>query len=62
MFRQYAPNAALIWCPNSGLLGGERREVFTPWYPGDDVVDWVGMDTYERGFTMPMPGAHLWGG
>ena len=62
MFRQYAPNAALIWCPNSGLLGGEKRDVFRPYYPGDDVVDWVGIDIYERGWTMPRPGAHLWGG
>ncbi len=62
MFRQYAPNAALIWCPNSGLLGGEKRDVFRPYYPGDDVVDWVGLDIYERGWTMPKPGAHLWGG
>lgn len=62
MFRKYAPNAALIWCPNSGLLGGGKRDVFRPFYPGDDVVDWVGMDIYERGWSMPMPGAHLWGG
>jgi hypothetical protein len=62
LFRKYAPNVALVWCPNSGLLGGLRRDVFTPWYPGDDVVDWVGLDVYERGWTMPMPGAHLWGG
>ncbi len=62
LFRQYAPNAALVWCPNSGLLGGPKRDVFRPFYPGDDVVDWVGLDVYERGWTMPMPGAHLWGG
>ncbi|MBW3635327.1 MAG: hypothetical protein KY445_02530 [Armatimonadetes bacterium] len=62
MFRRYAPNAALIWCPNSGLLGGEKRDVFRPFYPGDDVVDWVGIDIYERGWTLPMPGARLWGG
>ena len=62
MFRQYAPNAALIWCPNSGLLGGDKRDVFRPYYPGDDVVDWVGLDIYERGWTMPRPGTHLWGG
>ena len=62
MFRQYAPNAALIWCPNSGLLGGDKRDVFRPFYPGDDVVDWVGLDVYERGWTMPQPGAKLWGG
>jgi len=62
MFRQYAPNAALVWCPNSGLLSGPRRDVFRPFYPGDDVVDWVGLDIYERGWSLPMPGAHLWGG
>lgn len=62
LFRKYAPNAALVWCPNSGLLGGARRDPYRPWYPGDDVVDWVGMDSYERGWTLPMPGARLWGG
>lgn len=62
VLRQYAPNAALVWCPNSGLLGGARRDTFRPFYPGDDVVDWVGLDIYERGWTMPMPGAKLWGG
>lgn len=62
VFRRYAPNAALIWCPNSGLLGGERRDVFRPWYPGDDVVDWVGLDVYERGWTLPNASSKLWGG
>lgn len=62
MFRKYAPNAALVWCPNSGLLGGGRRDVFKPFYPGDDVVDWAGLDIYERGWSMPTPGAHLWSG
>jgi hypothetical protein len=62
MFRRYARNAALVWCPNTGLLGGPRRDTFTPWYPGDDVVDWVGLDVYERGWNMPGPGARPWGG
>jgi hypothetical protein len=62
MFRKYAPNAALVWCPNAGLLGGQKRDVFRPFYPGDDVVDWVGIDIYERGWNLPMPGAKLWGG
>jgi len=62
MFRRYAPNAALIWCPNSGLLSGAVRDPFKPFYPGDDVVDWVGLDVYERGWTMPMPGSKLWSG
>ena len=62
MFRKYAPNAAMVWCPNSGLLGGGQRDVFRPFYPGDDVVDWVGLDIYERGWSLPQPGAKLWGG
>lgn len=62
MFRRFAPNAALVWCPNSGLLGGARRDAFRPFYPGDDVVDWVGLDIYERGWRMPMPGKRLWAG
>jgi Glycosyl hydrolase family 26 len=62
LLRRLAPNVALVWCPNSGLLGGGRRDPFAPFYPGDDVVDWVGLDFYERGFTKPMPGDKLWGG
>lgn len=62
VFRKFAPNAALVWCPNGGLLGGPRRDVFTPFYPGDEFVDWVGLDVYERGWTMPKPDSHLWGG
>jgi hypothetical protein len=62
LMRQYAPNVALVWCPNSGLLGGARRDVFAPFYPGDDVVDWVGLDVYERGWSGPGPGSKLWGG
>lgn len=62
MFRLYAPKAVLMWCPNSGLVGGGRRDPFRRWYPGDDVVDWVGLDVYERGFFLPKADAHLWGG
>lgn len=62
LLRKHAPNVALVWCPNSGLLGGDRRDVFAPFYPGDDVVDWVALDIYERGWTMPVPGSKLWGG
>ncbi len=62
MFRRYAPKAVLVWCPNSGLVGGGRRDPFRRWYPGDDVVDWVGLDVYERGFFLPAANGHLWGG
>jgi hypothetical protein len=43
--QQGATNAAFIWCPNIGELGGRP---WTDWYPGDDYVDWVGLDAYPK--------------
>ena len=62
VFRTWAPNAALIWCPNQGWLGLHGTDPYTPFYPGDDVVDWVGLDFYERGFYLPHPDKKLFGG
>ena len=62
LFRSVAPNAAFIWCPNQGWLGLEVWDPYTEYYPGDDVVDWVGLDFYERGWYLPMPAGRLWGG
>jgi hypothetical protein len=39
---KYAPNVLIDWCPNNG--GADP----TSSYPGDDVVDIVGMDLYEQ--------------
>ena len=36
-------NAAFVWCPNVGDLGTGS---WTDWYPGDDDVDWIGVDAY----------------
>jgi hypothetical protein len=41
--QQGATNAAFVWCPNVGDLGGQH---WTAWYPGDEYVDWVGLDAY----------------
>lgn len=39
---RYAPNAALIWCVNA-LPDSNYDE----YYPGDDAVDWVGVNFYS---------------
>ena len=40
-----ADNAQFVWCPNEFLFwdGGDP----TPWYPGDDNVDWLCADGYN---------------
>jgi len=57
-----APDAAMAWTPNQGwgypwpgckfanphLSSGDP---YTPYYPGDDVVDWVGISYYHWGET-----------
>ena len=48
IFRQEgATNAEFVWCPNAFLFwdGGDP----TPWYPGDDNVDWLCADGYNWG-------------
>ena len=41
-----APNVALVWCPN------EIPEATIPsYFPGDDAVDWVGVNFYSVLYT-----------
>lgn len=42
----HCPNIRLVWCPN--LPSGYTLSSLTAWYPGDDVVDWVGADGYAN--------------
>jgi len=35
-------NVSFVWCP--GFTGGN----FAAYYPGDQYVDWIGIDRYER--------------
>jgi len=39
--RRYAPNVAMVWAPNVVPLSNIDN-----YYPGDDVVDWVGVSLY----------------
>ena len=39
-----ASNVAFVWSP--GLSGGDS----TPYYPGDQYVDWIGIDAYDRSY------------
>ena len=38
---------------NSGGVVDERDDPYAPYYPGDDVVDWVGMSLYHWGSAYP---------
>jgi hypothetical protein len=52
-------NAAFIWCweASSPSDFDEQDEGAWRWYPGDDVVDWFGLDVFGVvGFTPQPPG------
>jgi hypothetical protein len=44
------PNAAFVWAPNAldyfDRAGVRHRT--SEWYPGDDAVDWIGLDAYPQ--------------
>lgn len=42
-----ATNAAFVWCPT--VWNGPNGVDDSAWYPGDDTVDWVGLDAYPQG-------------
>ena len=44
-------NVTWIWCPNNGSSPAESWNTPDAYYPGDDYVDWVGMDGYNFGTT-----------
>jgi len=46
-----ATNVRWVWCPNVIYRG--RCDLITHSYPGDDVVDVVGLDGYNRGGQQP---------
>jgi hypothetical protein len=53
-----ASNVAFVWCP--GLKGGN----FAAYYPGDQYVDWIGIDAYDRSYKGTTAGdfAGIFGG
>jgi len=42
VMREVAPNVAMVWCPFS-----MPRRTIEPYYPGDEFVDWVGVNIYS---------------
>ena len=42
VMHEVAPNVALVWCPFS-----MPRRTIEPYYPGDEYVDWVGVNIYS---------------
>jgi beta-mannanase len=44
-----ATNVIWVWCPNVNDVPGESWNHWANYYPGDDYVDWVGIDAYNWG-------------
>ena len=44
-----ATNVVWIWCINVADVPAEDWNHWTNYYPGDDYVDWVGLDAYNWG-------------
>jgi hypothetical protein len=42
IMHEYAPNVVMIWCPFA-----TPRATIPMYYPGDDYVDWVGVNIYN---------------
>lgn len=46
-----ADNVYLVWCPNNTNQPGDACNQAAAYYPGDQYVDWVGMDGYNWGYS-----------
>jgi hypothetical protein len=44
-------NVSWVWCPNNGSSPNETWNRPENYYPGNDVVDWIGIDLYNWGST-----------
>jgi endoglucanase len=44
-----ADNVYLVWCPNHDNLPNAAWNTASAYYPGDQYVDWIGMDGYNWG-------------
>jgi hypothetical protein len=46
---QGVKNVAWVWCPNASDVPNQSWNHWTNYYPGDNYVDWVGIDGYNWG-------------
>lgn len=44
-------NVGIVWCPN--YASSDDFGNYMDWYPGDEVVDWVGIDYYHTSVDEP---------
>ncbi|MFQ5748761.1 MAG: glycoside hydrolase family 26 protein, partial [Planctomycetota bacterium] len=44
-----AGNVEWVWSPNAVSIPRTKENAISRYYPGDDVVDWVGLDGYNFG-------------
>lgn len=42
-------NVSWVWCPNCSSVPDEEWNEYSRYYPGDDYVDWLGIDGYNWG-------------
>jgi hypothetical protein len=54
-----ATNVQLVWCPNVKDVPAASWNHWRAYYPGDDAVDWVGVDGYNWGGS-DHPGGDGW--
>jgi hypothetical protein len=47
--KEGATNVVWVWCPLVADVPNEPWNHWTNYYPGDDYVDWVGLDAYNWG-------------
>ncbi|GAG81757.1 unnamed protein product [marine sediment metagenome] len=45
-----ADNVNLVWCPNNTNQPNVSWNEISQYYPGDQYVDWIGMDGYNWGY------------
>ncbi|KAI8614008.1 glycoside hydrolase superfamily [Chytriomyces sp. MP71] len=53
IFQKEAPQVAWVWSPN--FNGPYNNYPYTEYWPGADVVDWVGISLYWKGWTKDWP-------
>jgi beta-mannanase len=46
-----ADNVKLVWCPNNANQPTAPWNTPAAYYPGDQYVDWIGMDGYNWGYS-----------
>lgn len=45
-----ATNVYLVWCPNNTSVPSDAWNTIAAYYPGNQYVDWIGMDGYNWGY------------